>query len=263
MKSLYFLHIPKTAGTYINNNIKKVLQDNNISCYFGTKQLPLIVDLNDYSYFSGHWGTYPIDKVRDLDVACVVRDPVDARISYYNMSYEYDIASRWEYSKYHSYLDKFKHYMFDDKNFLTHHNFQSRFICNSVNPSIFNESFKTDPVIKKELNDVRIGKAFSWFLSDDNTSFENAKTNLDNFNIVSTVDQIDYFLINISKWFEENYKIDLKFSQEKENVSITNFEDINYSTSYLRSLLSDDEIEQIRRLNSLDQAVYNYAKSLK
>ncbi len=72
MKQLYFLHIPKTAGRFVKENIRTTLYANDINSYTNT-HYPHNVNLNDQSYIAGHFGTYPIDVVKDIEVACIVR----------------------------------------------------------------------------------------------------------------------------------------------------------------------------------------------
>jgi hypothetical protein len=77
MKQLYFLHIPKTAGRFVKENIASELSKNNINSYTNT-HFPHDVDLTRQVYIAGHFGTYPIETIDNIDVACIVRNPIDA-----------------------------------------------------------------------------------------------------------------------------------------------------------------------------------------
>ncbi len=262
MKQLYFLHIPKTAGKYISENVKKALDENNISYYIST-HYPNNNNFTTKAYTSMHAGTYPVDLIGDIDVATVVRHPVEARLSYFNFIYNRALFSRKEYIDRESTLEKLRYYLFEDPNFILHNNYQSRFLCNpaderSFDPFHFYKNHYEElmgPFLKK-------GEAFTWFVGNENTTKENALNAVNKFAIVNSLDRIDLFENNISKWFNQNYGIKIVFDKENIiNAGVFDYGDEkNITTKYLKSLLSEDDIQMILKNNDIDYFIYNYVK---
>lgn len=262
MKQLYFLHIPKTAGKYISKNIKKVLDENNKKSYIST-HFPNNMFFKDKIYVSIHAGLYPVDVVPSMDVATIIREPVEARVSYFNFIYNMSLHSRKEYADIKNVEDKLKYYLFEDPNFELHNNYQSRFICNSADYRSFNSTeFYKNHREKMMYPFLKEGKAFTWFVNNENTSLDNAINNVNNFTIVNTLDRIDIFENKISNWFKQNYEIDLVFNKkEVVNKSQGNYGDGNVvTTSDLIKLLSSAEKEKILKNNYIDASLYNYVK---
>ena len=241
MKQLYFLHIPKTAGKYISKNIKKSLDDYSISSYISTSY-PNSMSFQKASYVSMHAGTYPLIKNPTLDVATILRNPIDARVSYFNFVYNRFLYNRKEYIEINSVYEKLKFYLFEDKNMESHNNFQSRFLCNPADEKSFNISeFYLKNVIEMMSSFTKNKKAFDWFVKDHNTSEKNVFLSLNNFKIVNTLDNIHLFTNNIQNWFMENYNIMIEFNKEERiNESLTTYgEDAKLSTKDLLDMLTE------------------------
>jgi hypothetical protein len=264
MKQLYFLHIPKTAGRFVKENIRTTLYANDINSYTNT-HYPHNVNLNDQAYIAGHFGTYPIDVVKDIEVACIVRHPVDARISYFNFIYEPQFAGQKEYDSIDSYVDKLRYYLFTDPNAASHKNYQARFICNPTDSRLFNASkfIREDEAILEQEGKFNDGKVFTWFVNNDKTSLEFAKKQIDSFSIVGTVDNIDEFMSKKQKWFKDNYGVTINWNKEKRvNPSEVTYNGVEYTTSKLKEMLTEEEKQSILDKNDIDYAIYNYVRSI-
>jgi hypothetical protein len=262
LKQLYFLHIPKTAGQYVSENIKRSLDKNDISYYIST-HYPNNNNFTKKVYTSMHAGTYPIDIVKDIDVATIVRNPVEARVSYFNFIYTRALSMREEYKSIESPIEKLRYYLFEDPNFKMHNNYQSRFICNSADSRSFSplDFYKNHhdvmmiPFLKK-------GEAFDWFVGDANTSEENALSAVKRFKIVNSLDRIDLFEKNINDWFSSNYSISVPFDKDRVvNAGVFDYEtQCGVTTDYLKDLLSKEDIDLILKNNSIDYALYQYVR---
>ncbi len=262
LKQLYFLHIPKTAGKYISENIKRSLESNEISYYISTHH-PNNNNFSKKVYTAIHAGRYPIDVVPNINVATIIRNPIEARVSYFNFLYNRALFTRKEYLDIESPIDKLRYYLFEDPNFELHNNYQSRFICNSADSRSFSprEFYKNhyeemmSPFLKR-------GEAFSWFIDNANTSKENALKAVKEFNIVNSLDRIDLFENNINNWFKINYNIEIDFDKNKiVNEGIFSYgNEKKITTKYLISLLSQSEIDLILKNNDIDNFIYNYVK---
>ena len=263
MKQLYFLHIPKTAGKFVGACVKKALENTDKRFYIST-HYPNDFDISNKSYISGHFGTYPIDKVPSIDVACILRNPIDARISYFNFIYKDQLINRPEYLAIDSYLDKLKFYLFEDKNYLMHNNYQARFICNSADARSFNakgfyEEYGKDLIASTGFDK---GKAFTWFVNNENTSLEYAIKQIDSFKIVHTTERLDWFMAKLNNWFNKNHEISIEYDLSiLVNDSSTVVDGISYTTNVLKSMLSEEDKDRVLKLNDIDYSLYCKVRS--
>lgn len=264
VRQIYFSHIPKTAGKYISENIKRSLDENNLSYHISTHH-PNNKNFVDKAYISMHAGRYPMDIVDSLDSATIIRNPIDARVSYFNFIYNRSLCTRKEYLEIDLPIDKLKHYLFKDPNFDIHNNYQSRFICNSADERSFAPlSFYRDHYEEMMYPFLKEGKAFTWFVENENTSLENAINQVKSFTIINTLDRIDLFENKISNWFLTNYGFEIEFNHTKEvNRSGTDYGDGNIiTTKMLIDMLSDEEKIKIIENNSIDSYIYEYVRGL-
>ena len=258
-KQLYFLHIPKTAGKFISNNIKNSINNDALS-YISTDYPNNNEFLKSKIYISAHAGRYPIDYLENPDVATLVREPTIARASYFNFIYPRYLTRIPEYKNLSSNRDKFLYYLFEDKNFLIHNNYQSRFICNSADARTWDpESFYKKGIL---MNKYRKGNGFDWFIGNEQTSLSNALDSIDKFQIVNTVDNIGVFCGKIKNWFMLNHNIKINFDLgTKINVGPTELNSQKVSSEYFMDLLTQGEKDRLLELNSIDLAVYNFVKN--
>jgi hypothetical protein len=261
LKQLYFLHIPKTAGKFISHNIKNSI-NNNILSYVSTHYPNSNEFLDSKIYISAHGGTYPIEFLKGVDTATIVREPIEARASYFNFIYPRYLQDRPEYIEKKDNKEKFLYYLFKDDNFLIHNNYQSRFICNSADPRSWDaESFYTmhrAEMMKKYYE----GYGFDWFVGNENTSLTNAIQNINSFQIVNTVDNIEAFCGKIKDWFLSNHGIEINFDLDtKINVGPSELDSQKVSSEYFVDLLTQGEKDRVLELNSIDLDVYNFVKN--
>jgi hypothetical protein len=262
LKQLYFLHIPKTAGQYVSQNVKKSLDKNNISYYIST-HYPNNNNFVKKVYTSMHAGRYPIDVLSDIDVATIIRNPVEARVSYFNFIYTRALSMRKEYADIDSPLEKLRYYLFEDPNFKMHNNYQSRFICNSADSRAFNPlNFYKNHYENMMTPFLKNGEAFDWFIRNENTSKENVLEAVKNFKIVNSLDRVDLFENNINDWFKNNYGFNIEFDKSNFiNTGVFDYENQKaVTTEYLISLLSESDVHMILKNNEIDYFIYNYVK---
>ena len=261
LKQLYFLHIPKTAGSFVSENIKKGIS-NDLLCYTSTIFPNNNEFLKSKIYISAHAGTYPIELLEDVSVATLIRDPLSARASYFNFIYPRYLYNRNEYKDLPSNRERFLYYLFEDKNFLIHNNYQSRFICNPSDPRSWDpESFYTKHRLEM-MNHFYEGKGFDWFVGNENTSIDNAIQNINSFEIVNTVDNMEVFCGKIKDWFMINHSIDIDFDfNTKINVGPSKLNEEPVSSGYFVNLLTQDEKDRVLELNNIDLQVYNFVKN--
>lgn len=259
---LYFLHVPKTAGKGVSFEIKSELNKNNISSYTST-QYPNDYPISNEIYISGHLGTYPIEKFPGISVSCLVRNPIEARVSYFNFIHGRNDLDVPRYRSIDSYLDKLKYYLFEDEGFVEHNNYQSRHICNPTDEVVFQNVIEFEKNISDiyEKHNFKPGTAFNWFIKDDKTSLENAKNQIESFDIVNTVDALDSHYASICKWFKNNHGIDISLNSKKiTNSSSTLYKGKIYTTKDLINMLTDQDKEKILENNYIDYKVYSMVR---
>ena len=261
MKQLYFLHIPKTAGQFITESIRISLEKNgieNFSLYNGS----FISEekLKNSVYIGSHFGTYPMDIIDGIDTVTILRDPVERSISQFN--FLYDERYKKLYKNIDGYLNRLKFYLFEDKNMNGLINYQARFLCNGADKRRFESEEKFKSVIEEFVLPFGLGFPNTWFVGNELTSLDLAKSKLENMLIVGTADNLDPVLEKIKVWFLDNYDVEIEYLQDRINSSRITEDGVEYTTKDCVAMLTEEEINTLKQLNSIDQELYEYAKIL-
>jgi hypothetical protein len=165
--SIYHLHIPRTGGIYVKNQLLEKYKDSHV---FASHYSKLELDsLHICKYVSGHFGTTPIEHLNDPLVFTVLRNPVDRFLSYYKYTrpffYE-DMLDLWLYDKTLSKLQS---------------NTQLKFITNPIDIDQYNKNL----VSKETVNN-------NWFIGQEE-DMDKAKYFIDNNLILFTESLDEYF----------------------------------------------------------------------
>jgi hypothetical protein len=257
-KTLYFLHIPKTAGMTTAVTLTQFLNKNGLSKY--PPSAPPHGDVSsEYAFIQGHLGRYPISKIDNLSVATLVRDPLTRAISNFLYIYQRVLANREEYLNLKTIEAGLKYYLFDDPNYISHRNIQSKFICSEPEENMFK-----DIPNEQELDYENRSK--QWYLKDVEITPELVKSYVDEFDIVNTTLNVTLFINRLVDWFNTNYPDLETKSLGSEIFNINNssvtFGNKTYSTESLIFSLSDEEIAKFLDLNSIDFELYEYVYNL-
>jgi len=261
MKQLYFLHIPKTAGQFITEAIRLALEKNSIYDYFIYNGAFVSEEkLKTCIYIGSHFGTYPIDIIPEIDTVTVLRDPVERSVSQFNFLYE----ERYKdlYKDIDGYLGRLRFYLFEDENVVGLRNYQARFLCNGADKRRFESEEKFKSVIEELVVPFGLGFPNTWFVGNELTSLDLAKSKLENISIVGTCDNLDPVLEKINTWFLDNYNVKIEYLQDKINSSSITENGVEYTTEDCIAMLTKEEIDRLRQINSIDQELYEYAKIL-
>lgn len=256
MNQLYFLHIPKTAGSFINYSVSDKLNKYGIKNYAHqvSSNFPHTIDFDKTAFLGGHFGASPLIFNPNFYVACLLRNPLERSISYFNFTYH--IYSD-KYKDKNTYKEKLIKYLFNDEDTKIFNNIQSKFICNPVDVSVFDPRESKESLIEKNEH-----KQFCWFLEDVDVVEKFVKQQIDSFDIVGTVENIIPFCDQISSWFNKNYGIDINFDTSKE-VNKTKYPIENgvvYDTKTAISILSDSEVASFKINNAIDYSIYDYVR---
>jgi hypothetical protein len=100
-----------------------------------------------------------------------------------------------------------------------------------------------------------------WFVPDDMSSAEYAKSQIDSFKIVGTIEKFNDFAINLYQWFNDNYGIKIIHNENiKKNVTFNSQNGKMITTKTLKDMLTSKEYDKILEANSMDMEVYEYVK---
>jgi hypothetical protein len=215
----------------------------------------------DYAYIQGHLGRYPISLIPNLDVATLIRNPMDRAISNFMFIYNRVLESRAEYSALSSIEEKLKYYLFNDEDYFSHRNIQSKFVTSSPlenKAKDFSDSFKESQEYKT--------RSKSWYLQEVDISINFVKESIDQFAIVDTTENIERFINKIIAWFNYNYP-DLEYKELLQEIGILNKsvtieagEEV--SKNQLASSISQEDFDRFQELNSIDFELYSYVNQI-
>jgi hypothetical protein len=273
MKTLNYVHIPKTGGKSFQNLIP-ILSSHGLSTF-----TPKSISFNGYdsvAYVQTHYGSDASDKVPEINTACIFRDPLDRLVSQFAWAMMEGVyVQAFEEYENSDIAELLRYFLFKDEKFVDNSNVQARFICNPIDTIVFHlrhvSSNLTPEVEESSLLPVGAGMHWgAWLVSDTKTSIEYAKEQIDKMTIIDTVENHDRFVSKMCGWFLENYGIDVE--QEFKDSLINENPTFNYSiftdaggktwtTADLKALLTPDEVAKVYENNSLDLEIYNYVKA--
>ena len=123
--SIYHLHIPRTSGVFIR---EEMIKKTNKLMFVGHRH-PIPENLNDYEYLSGHFATNPV-KFFDTNFA-IYREPVSLTFSY--ISYMRDNFYR------HLSIDELIDYYIDNNKIQNFTNINSKFLTGKMDHFKYNK----------------------------------------------------------------------------------------------------------------------------
>jgi len=247
-KQLYLLHIPKTGGTSVAATLRHSLDQRSLKWHKNCRP-PHAYSFSEFVFIDAHLGFSEQLVTKSTSVACLLRNPVDRAVSNFLWIHDSVLAKQKRYSQIEKIENRLRVYLFEDEEYLPHRNIQSKFICNSVDKSVFDSSFSFSYEDYSK----------TWFIKQDNVTIDSLISKLNTFEIVGTTEKHDYFLSDIVSWFLENYKIYVdNFHIEHAIKSQINYNEAIYETRALVDLLSNKEYDTVIELNQVDFAAYEY-----
>jgi len=250
-RRLYFLHIPKTGGISVTSQIRNTLNKNSIPAY--PPSSPPHDDIfNNYVYIQAHLANYPLDKTSNLDVATLLRNPVDRSISNFLFMYKNNSSFVERYSTIDSMINKLRFYLFEDEEYSYHRNIQSKFICGSPENNYYKDnSFTLESLVNK--------RSKNWFLENNTPSLQQSLDKINSFTIVGTTEKINLFTSKVSDWFLNNYGLPIPFDNNLiVNYSSILYDGIEYNTQTLKDMLGDLDIEKVLENNLIDFELHDH-----
>ncbi len=229
--SIYHLHIPRTSGIYISQNIVPFLISNKIEHFASNRSHIDVEKIKTSKFVSGHFGLMPLDYMQNPEVFAIVRDPVERFISYFNYTTGLIKTQSEAYQK----LD----YWLYGEQAPIQSNSQSKFLTGYMNVNKFNEGV------------TQFQKAVynNWFIENFSLDINSIKANIDQFNVF-TMDNHDSFINILNKKLYSEFG----FKTFKHNDKYNSSTDIGIK-------FSKSHIEKIKELNKVDMEMYDYVQT--
>ena len=231
--SIYHLHIPRTAGIYVNNNVLPYLISNGIPHFASNRSFIDTDKIKEAKYVGGHFGTMPIELMDNPDVFAVVRDPVERFISYFKYTTGLIRTKSQAYQK----LDN---WLYGDQ-LEMQSNLQSKFLTGKMDIHKFNPGVTE---FQKAVNN-------GWFIEDYSLDIQNIKNAVDQYYIY-TIDNYNLFKEDLNKALKANFGFTTFKHKDKANES----DDIGIQ-------FTKSQIERVKELNSIDMEMYDYVQKIK
>ena len=228
--SMYHLHVPRTSGTYVKNNVLPHLITGGVEHFASNRSQIDLEQIKNSKFVIGHFGLMPIDYMTDVDVFCILRDPVERFIS--DFKYTSKITERNGTAE-----EKLNHLLYENQSDLQS-NIQSKFLSGRINVDKFN----LDPA--RYIHSSRNG----WFIENYSKDINVIKRNIDKINCY-TMDNHSRFKSDFNKSLNKNFGFTTFKHDDKANQS----QDVGIS-------LTKSQISRIEDLNRLDMEVYEYVR---
>lgn len=230
--SIYHLHIPRTSGIYVKNNVLPHLISGGVEHFISNRTEIKVDKIKSSKFVGGHFGLMPLDYMDNPDVFCLLRDPVERFIS--NFKY---IASMTFNIK--DANEELENWLYGEQADIQS-NVQSKFLTGKMNLSKFNQS----PTIF-----INSSKN-NWFIEDYNLDLNVIEDNLNKFNFY-TMENYNMFKKDLNYKLTKNFNFTTFKNNDKANSSL----DINIK-------FNKKHIDKIKELNYLDIEVYNYVREI-
>ena len=231
--SIYHLHIPRTAGIYLSQNVVPYLISNRVEHFASNRTVIDPEKIKNSKFVSGHFGLMPLEYMQDPEVFTVLRNPVERFISYFN----YTTGLIRTRSEAHQKLDN---WLYGEQS-LVQSNMQSKFLTGYMNYEKFNQG----------VNQFQNAVYNSWFIENYSLDKDTIKANIDKFNVF-TMEDYDLFLELFNDKLEKDFGFRTFRHKDKSNSST----DIGIK-------FSKSQINKIEELNSIDMEMYEYVQKNK
>lgn len=228
--SIYFLHIPRTAGTYLTHNVRPHLISGGVEHFTSNRSEIDIEKIKRCEYVSGHFGLMPYKLMNNPMVFSVVRNPVDLFISYFRYTTGF-IRTKKQIE------DKKESWLYGNQS-LNQSNLQSKFLTGTTNIDRFNAEHGQ----QTSVNNI-------WFLEDYSINPNDVKLNINKFNVYSFENR-DKFIMDFNNVLNQTFG----FTSFKYNDKINTSHELGIN-------FSKEEIKRIEELNSVDMEIYDYVRT--
>jgi len=239
---LYFLHIPKTAGTTLTTflddhfNYNKIFKEMVWSGLLKTK-----TDFRNYNLIRGHfgYGLYRNLSKKPLSIT-MLRDPIERTISFYHHINVDPISNNWV-----------------PKEFLLKHESLFHLLNDNEKKNIFTNNQTRH--IALDLDVIKLAKSKkSEFLYESSYEFVNPNMPQNKLLEIAKYNLKDFIFFGLQEKFAESLQMLCYVFGWKPIKNISKY--MVLSNRPKKKDLSNEVIKKIEEINSLDLDLYNYAK---
>jgi len=228
---IYHLHIPRTSGIYVKNFVVPQLNARSIKHFASNRTDIDAAFIKDCKYVSGHFGVMPISEIPDISVFTMLRDPVERFISYFNYTTGVNMPED-------KIMEKLNKWLYEED---IQHNMQSKFLTGSMNISKFNDGHR--------MKNASVDNG--WWIEDFSLDINDIKKSLDGM-YAYTMEDYDSFKEDFNLALDKEFGFNIFQNNYKVNSAIK------------KSLpITPDIINRIKEINSIDQEVYDYVRTIK
>lgn len=259
--SLYFHHIPKTAGaltfTSLNHGgLKDQLQSKGLIYHQDRNHIINILDEDEISrasFINGHYASDPYYINPNTLGITIIRDPAARVISHF-----------WWFLEYEKYFDKYNKEDMEDRlrffdiwinnneDMHIKSNFQAKFLVNRLDKNVINNN---SPIYRGELEHLspRVDHAkvykIGWGVDNSDITLEQSLDALCKMAIVAKTENINNDLNRIIDFINDYLNLNvINPNIEKHNV--------NESTKEFYKNLPKQNLDRIRELNPIDYSLW-------
>ena len=233
MSSIYHLHIPRTSGIYIKNNVIPHLISNGVKHFISNRTKIDTDHIKESQFVGGHFGLMPLDYMENPEVFTIIRNPVERFISYFKYTTG-PIRAGIEAE------EKLERWLYGDESGVQS-NLQSKFLTGKINIEKFNSRVG---MMQDAVNN-------QWYLEGFSLELKDILSNVDKFKCY-TMEELDLFKEDLNRSLKNNFNFSTFKHSDKANSSYD--VGINFTKSH---------IERIKELNSIDLEVYEYVQKIK
>ena len=231
--SIYHLHIPRTSGVYVKYNVLPNLIINKIPHFISNRTTIDPEKISNSKFVGGHFGLMPLRYMENPKVFCIVRNPVERFISYFN--YTTGLIRAGQEAE-----NKLEEWLYGDQSDIQS-NSQSKFLTGSMNIDKFNAGIN---LFQRSVNN-------NWFIEDYTLDLNKIYENIDKF-YCYTLDHHGLFLDDMNKALQDQFNFTTFKNLDKANTSPDT-----------GVVFTKKHIDRIIELNSIDMEVYEYVKNIK
>lgn len=229
--SIYHLHIPRTSGVYIRNNIVPDLISKEIP-HFASNRTEIDVDhIAKSKFVIGHFGRMPLKYMDSPKVFCLLRDPVERYISYFKYTTGYITSKK-------AAEQNLENWLYGPQSIIQA-NLQAKFLTGSTNVKEFNKHIGN---FDAYINNI-------WHLEEYSLDISHIKEIIKNINIY-TMENHETFKSDFNKEIGEQLGLKIFKHKDKANES-----------SSVKVKIDKAHLKRIQEINQLDYEVYDYVKS--